>query len=65
MLKESELISCTDVAQRTGRDKETVRKWCREGSLPAFKVGSDWLVRLEDLDEYMFRRGMETVTYGS
>ena len=65
MLEEQELISCTDVARRTGRDKETVRKWCREGSLPGFKVGKDWLVREKDLTEYMSRRGLEAVTVGS
>ena len=59
MLKE--FISCTDVAYRTGRDKETVRKWCREGRLPAFKVGKDWLVKEEDLNEYASSRGLETL----
>ena len=53
------LISCTDVAKITGRDKETVRKWCREGRLPAFKVGKDWLVRVKDLTEYTSSRGLE------
>ena len=63
MLKD--LISCTDVAQRVGRDKATVREWCRDGSLPAFKVGKDWLVREEDLTEYMSRRGLEATTVAS
>ena len=65
MLKETELISCTDVAQRIGRDKATVRAWCRTGSLPAFKVGKDWLVREEDLHEYMSRRGLEAAPDGA
>ena len=43
------VLSCTEVAKRTGRDKETVRKWLREGKLPGFKVGTEWLVREEDL----------------
>ena len=43
------VLSCTEVAKRTDRDKETIRKWCREGRLPAFKVGKEWLVKEEDL----------------
>ena len=43
------VLSCTEVAKRVHRDKETVRKWCREGKLPAFKVGTEWLVKEQDL----------------
>ena len=44
------LLSCTEIAKRTDRDKETIRKWCREGRLPsAFKIGNEWLVKEEDL----------------
>ena len=42
-------LTCSQVAGRTGYDKETVRRWCRDGVLPAFKVGVEWLVNEKDL----------------
>ncbi len=43
------VITCSEVAKRLDKDKETIRKWCREKRLPAFKIGKDWLIREEDL----------------
>ena len=43
------VLTCSQVAQRTGYDKETVRRCCRDGVLPAFKLGVEWLVNEKDL----------------
>ena len=43
------ILTCSQVAQQTGYDKETVRRWCRDGVLPAFKLGVEWLVNEKDL----------------
>ena len=43
------LLTCSEIAKETGYDKETVRRWCREGILPAFKLGQEWLVREDDM----------------
>ena len=43
------ILTCSQIAQRTGYDKETVRRWCRDGVLPAFKLGVEWLVNEKDL----------------
>ena len=43
------VITCSEIAKRTELDKETIRRWCRNGRLPAFKVGNEWLVKEEDL----------------
>ncbi len=43
------VLTCSQVAKRTGYDKETVRRWCRDGVLPAFKLGVEWLVNEKDL----------------
>ena len=45
------VFTSTEVAKMVDRDKETVRRWCREGRLPAFKIGAEWLVREEDLPQ--------------
>ena len=44
-----DIVTCTEIAKRKDLDKETIRRWCREGRLPAFKVGKEWLVREADL----------------
>ena len=45
------VLTCSQIAQRTGYDKETVRRWCRDGVLPAFKLGVEWLVNEKDLPD--------------
>lgn len=32
---------------------QTVRRWIKEGSLPAYKVGRGWRVRDDDLDRWL------------
>ena len=43
------VVTCTEIAKRKELDKETIRRWCREGRLPAFKVAKEWLIHEEDL----------------
>ncbi|MGD8622899.1 MAG: helix-turn-helix domain-containing protein [Anaerolineae bacterium] len=31
----------------------TVRRWIKEGNLPAYKVGRGWRIRESDLDEWL------------
>lgn len=31
--------------------RETVWNWCRQRSLPAFKVGREWRIRQQDLEK--------------
>lgn len=38
-----------------------VTAWCRSGQLPAFRAGSRWRIRKEDLDKFI-RRGVPRVT---
>jgi len=30
----------------------TISKWCKEGSIPAAKVGKNWRIKQEDLDKW-------------
>ena len=43
------MMTVLEVAQRLGRDPETVRRWIRSGKLPAQKVGLQHLVDESDL----------------
>ena len=42
--RESGALTVPEVARRLGRNPETVRRWIREGRLPARKVGSQHLI---------------------
>jgi excisionase family DNA binding protein len=39
------LLSTEEVAEYVGVGQATVYRWCREGSLPAVKIGRRWRVR--------------------
>jgi len=43
------VLTVLQVAERLGRDPETVRRWIRSGKLPARKVGLQHLVEEGDL----------------
>ena len=34
-----------------GVTKQTVRGWCKEHKLPAFKIGKEWKIRVADLQK--------------
>ncbi|MCL4413534.1 MAG: helix-turn-helix domain-containing protein [Actinobacteria bacterium] len=42
-------MTVIEVARRTGRDPETVRRWIRSGKLRASKVGLQHLIEEEDV----------------
>ena len=48
-------LSCADVAIMIGRKEATVRKWCREGKLKAYKLlgGQAWYIKKSDIDTFM------------
>jgi excisionase family DNA binding protein len=43
-LAENATISLSEVARRTGRHPEVLRRWCANGRIPAMKVGRSWAV---------------------
>lgn len=43
------MITVPEAARRVGRNPETVRRWIRSGRLRSEKVGTQHLVREEDL----------------
>lgn len=46
-------ITLNDVAVQLGIKKETARRWCEDGRLPATKEGSRWVVLVDDLQEFI------------
>jgi excisionase family DNA binding protein len=43
-------LTVPEVARRTGRNPETIRRWIRAGKLPARKVGTQHVIEERDLD---------------
>jgi len=58
---ETELLGAEDVAGLVGVKESTVWRWCREGTLPCLKVGKQWRVRREALEDFL-RKGERPVT---
>jgi excisionase family DNA binding protein len=49
------LLEVPDVAEYLGIQQTTVQRWCREGSLPCMKIGKEWRIRREALEEFLKR----------
>lgn len=49
---DDELLSVEDVTRILKVSKATVRRWCRQGKLPAARIGKAYRVRKGDLDEW-------------
>lgn len=51
-----EVLTADEVADYLRVHLTTVRRWCREGELPAVKVGRSYRVRRADLDRWWSER---------
>ena len=49
------LLDVAEVAEYLGVEQTTVQRWCREGSMPAMKIGKSWRIRREALVRFLER----------
>ena len=49
------MLDVDDVAEYLGVEQTTVQRWCREGSMPAMKIGKSWRIRRDALDLFLRR----------
>ncbi len=56
------LLNVGDVAGYLGVEQTTIQRWCREGSMPAMKIGKEWRIRRDALDLFLRRSERPPVT---
>jgi len=44
------MITVPEAAKRAGKDPETIRRWIRNGRLPATKIGTQHVIEEADLE---------------
>ena len=49
-------LTITEIADRLGFHRNTVKKWIETGQLAAVKIGKEYRVRPVDLEEFLRRR---------
>jgi excisionase family DNA binding protein len=59
--KASSLMTVDEVAQYLKMHPLTIRRLAREKKIPAFKLGRQWRVKRELLDEWLEKRSMQNV----
>ena len=52
-----ELLTIAEVAIYLKLSRRTAWRWCKDGQLPAVKVGHQWRVARSDLENFVRRRG--------
>ncbi len=50
------LYNADKIAKFFGVSKKTAWHWCKEGKLPAFKIGKEWKIRVSDLQKMIDRK---------
>jgi len=43
------ILTVPEIAKFFGVTRKTVYVWCKDGNIPAFKIGQEWMVRQSDL----------------
>ena len=52
MVNPADDLTLQDVARELGRSQEQVRRYVREGKLPARKLGMQWFVKRSNLEAF-------------
>src|ERR671916_2602169 len=62
--KQKELLSAEDVARYFGVGQMTVYRWCKEGRLHCIKLGKQWRIRREALEDFLRQHERSTTLVG-
>ena len=50
---EKELVDSEEVAEYLGVERSTVQRWCRSGHLRGLKIGKEWRIRRDALEDFL------------
>jgi excisionase family DNA binding protein len=56
--KESDMLTVEDIMADLRISEATIRRWIRDGSLEAFKLGRQYRVRRADYEKFLEKRRM-------
>jgi excisionase family DNA binding protein len=59
----NQMLTIRDASRKLNRCAEVVRRYVREGKLPAYKMGLMWYVRPEDVDDLARRLDIRPRSY--
>jgi len=60
MSEKPAILSATDLAKKAGVAPSYIARLCRTGRLPASKLGGTWMIRAEDAEAWLAKRGQST-----
>lgn len=56
MIRAKKVMTIKEVAEYLGVHTATIYKYAQNGSIPAFKIGSDWRFTKKHIDEWIDER---------
>jgi excisionase family DNA binding protein len=62
--KQKDLLSAEDVARYFGVGQITIYRWCKEGRLQCIKLGKQWRIRREALEDFLSQHERSTTLVG-
>jgi excisionase family DNA binding protein len=56
----SKLLTITEVAERLRLTSQTIYKMIKRGTLPAIRVGSQWRIPVEKIEQWLESQGAKS-----
>ena len=53
---QDKILRVDQLSKFFGVSKKTVWEWCKQGKLPAFKIGKEWKIRQSDLQKLISQK---------
>lgn len=50
LAKDDKILGVGQLAKFFGVTDQTIWRWCKQGKIPAFKIGAQWKIRQSDLN---------------
>jgi excisionase family DNA binding protein len=49
--KDDKILNVEELSKFFGVSTQTIWRWCKQGKIPAFKIGAQWKIRQSDLNK--------------